>query len=245
MLGESALHSANAGADGELLAPDAAPTRRVEVIGDSITTAYGVEGADKNCHFSAATQNSELSYVSLAGRALHAQVRSVAWSGKGIFSNRGSTADAIPMPPLWERTLPEREDSHWDFAAWQPDAVVIELGTNDFAPENPDKAPFEGAYRAFLARLRAVYPKAVIWCALSPLLSDVWPAGTHTRSAVRTLLQGAVEFRKSQGDGHVMYLEHALVTEAEGLGCDWHPSRLSHARMAQELTAALSKNLGW
>ncbi|HWZ92959.1 MAG TPA: SGNH/GDSL hydrolase family protein [Polyangiaceae bacterium] len=245
MLGDSALLGANAGASGEILAPDARPTRRLEVIGDSITAAYGVEGENRYCHFSPETENQALSYAAVLARRFNAELSTVAWSGKGIFSNRGSTSDTIPMPVLWERTLPLHDDSHWDFSSWLPDAVVIDLGTNDFAAENPDKGPFAEAYRVFLVRVRAVYPNAVLFCALSPLLSDQWPPGAHSRSQARAGIQTAIDALKRQGDARVFYVEHQLTSDAEGWGCDWHPSRATQARMADELTAPLAKNLGW
>jgi lysophospholipase L1-like esterase len=245
MLGESALIAANAGESGELLGPEAKPARRLEVIGDSITAAYGVEGENRYCHFSSETENVSLSYAAILARKFGAELSVVAWSGKGVFSNRGSTSDTVPMPVLWERTLPAREDSHWDFSRFSPDAVVIDLGTNDFAAENPDKAPFAEAYRAFLFRVRAVYPKAAIFCALSPLLSDQWPPNAHARSLARTGIQAAIAAGKGRADGRVFYVEHALPSDAEGWGCDWHPSRATQARMADELAASVAKNLGW
>jgi lysophospholipase L1-like esterase len=245
MLGETTFVRANAGKDGEILALDPAPARRLEVIGDSITAAYGVEGESRSCHFSSETENESLSYAAILGRHFGAEVSVVAWSGKGVFSNRGSTSDTIPMPVLWERTLPNRDDSHWDFASWQPDGVVIDLGTNDFAPENHDKSPFAEAYRKFLARLRQVYPKAALFCALSPLLSDQWPPGENARSTARAGIEKAIDALKARGDSRVFLVEHALETDAEGWGCDWHPSRVAQKRMADELTGPIAKNLGW
>jgi lysophospholipase L1-like esterase len=245
MLGDSALLGANAGAAGEIFAPDAKPTRRLEVIGDSISAAYGVEGENRYCHFSPETENQALSYAAVLARRFNAELSTVAWSGKGIFSNRGSTSDTIPMPVLWERTLPLHDDSHWDFSTWAPDAVVIDLGTNDFAAENPDKGPFAEAYRVFLFRVRGLYPKAALFCALSPLLSDQWPPGAHSRSLARAGIQTAIDALKRQGDDRVFYAEHQLTSDAEGWGCDWHPSRATQARMADELAAPLAKNLGW
>jgi lysophospholipase L1-like esterase len=245
MLGESAFVTANAGESGQILAPDVPPQRRVEVIGDSITAAYGVEGKNRDCHFSSDTENEMLSYAALLARHFQAELTTVAWSGKGVFSNRGSTSDTTPMPPLWERTLPSRDDSRWNFSSWTPDAVVIDLGTNDFAPEVADKSPFAEAYRAFLFRVRAAYPKAALFCALSPLLSDQWPAGAHARTTARAGIHAAIAAAQARGDARVFYVEHQLTTDAEGWGCDWHPSRVTQARMASELTAPLAKNLGW
>ncbi len=244
-LGESTLISAVAGEGGELLGSEPGPTRRVEIIGDSITAAYGVEGKDKTCHFSSDTENASLSYAALFAKREHAEVRMIAWSGKGVFSNRGSTTDTVPMPPLWERTLPAREDSHWDFSSWQPDAVVVNLGANDFAPENKDKTPFGAAYLALLSRVRQVYPNAVIFCALSPGLNDDWPPNEHARTRAREAIQAAIARFSSSQSGRAVFFEHAVETEAEGWGCDWHPSRAAHARFANELAAAFAKNLSW
>ncbi|HEY4104363.1 MAG TPA: SGNH/GDSL hydrolase family protein [Polyangiaceae bacterium] len=245
MLGETTFVRANAGKTGELLEPDPKPARRLEVIGDSISAAYGVEGESRACHFSPETENESLSYAAILGRHFGAEVSVVAWSGKGVFSNRGSTTDTIPMPVLWERTLPNREDSHWDFASWQPDGVVIDLGTNDFAQENHDKSPFAEAYRKFLFRVREVYPKAALFCAISPLLSDQWPPGENVRSTARAGIEKAIDALKARSDSRVFLVEHALETDAEGWGCDWHPSRAAQKRMADELTGPIAKNLGW
>ncbi len=242
MLGESELRWAGPGPSGELLSPEAPKARRIEVIGDSITTAYGVEGKDQYCHFSPDTENYALGYAALIGQSAQAQVTTVAWSGKGVFSNAGSETDLIAMPALWQRTLPERTDSHWDFASFQPDAVVIDLGTNDFAAPDLDAAAFQAAYLAFLGQVRAAYPHAAIFCALSPLLTDYWPPGKRARTTGAEWIHAVVVLRN---DPRTFYFEHAPVTEAEGHGCDWHPSPKTQARMAEELRAELAKRLGW
>src|SRR6201999_3940760 len=72
-LGETSLISASAGQVGELLGSEPGPARRVEIIGDSITAAYGVDGKDRSCHFSADTENATLSYAALFGRRAHAE----------------------------------------------------------------------------------------------------------------------------------------------------------------------------
>jgi hypothetical protein len=70
----------------------------------------------------------------------------VALAAAGVWRNAdGSTGGTLPM--LWDRTLPSwRPHLAWDAASWTPDAVIINLGTNDFLLGVPDGAAFQGAY---------------------------------------------------------------------------------------------------
>jgi len=246
LLGETKFLGFQFGKDGKLLADRPAPTRRrIEVIGDSLSAGYGNEGTDKSCPFTPETENHYLTYESLAARRFDAELVTIAWSGKGVFSNRGDKVDRVVMPTLWKRTLPDRDDSRWNFAKYQPDLVVINLGTNDFAPENQDWSPFASAYLGLVNDVRAHYPKATILCVLGPALTDAWPQG---RSALTTARQGitrAVDQLRGAGDKGVDFLEFPVQTEANGYGCDWHPNLKTHALMADDLTRYLREKLGW
>lgn len=66
---------------GRFLTPPEGPARRIEVIGDSITCGYGVDGADQYCPFSAATENHYRTYAAIAARDLGADLATLAWSG--------------------------------------------------------------------------------------------------------------------------------------------------------------------
>ena len=64
-----------------------------------------------------------------------AQVHVVAWSGKGVVRNYqdpGITSPD-PLPIYFNRTIGVHPAPIWDFAQYKPDAVVINLGTNDFS----------------------------------------------------------------------------------------------------------------
>lgn len=241
MLGEAQFLGFDFGA-GELLAPPPAPARRLEIIGDSITCGYGNEGADMNCGFSADTENHYLTYGALSARELGAELVTVAWSGKGVVCNYGDDATSCrdPMPSYYDRALPDRAASVWNFASWQPDAVVINLGTNDFSTEqDPSEGEFADAYATFLDHIRSKYADALILCTVGPLLTG------EDLVKARRAIADAVATRNTAGDARVKTFELATTDSADGYGCDWHPSLATHRKMSTALTAKLKAELGW
>lgn len=219
------------------LANDPAPKRRLEVIGDSISAGYGDEGTFP-CAFSAATENHYLTYEALAARALQAELHTEAWSGIGMLRNYdGSMTNT--MPERFPRTLPQRATSTWDFSAYVPDAVVINLGTNDFAAGDPGMA-FETTYLQFVTDLRAHYPAARFFLAVGPMLS-----GDGYTQAV-AYLNAVIAARAALGDKNLALLELGTQDASlDGLGCDYHPSLKTHQKMADKMVAALQADLGW
>ncbi len=239
--GESQFLGFDFGA-GKLLAPPPAKTRRLEVIGDSITCGYGDEGPNKECPFTPDTENSYISYASIAARELDADLITVAWSGKGVVCNYGDNncADEDPMPVYYDRVLPKRANSVWDFASYQPDAVLINLGTNDFSTKvDPSQSEFEAGYEKFLKHVRSKNPNAVILCTNGPMLygADLEKARTYIANVVKKL--------KDAGDSKLATFELAEQSESDGYGCDWHPSAKTHEKMAEQVVAALKSNLDW
>src|SRR6188768_3245960 len=187
--GESTIRSFDFGG-GQLLAPKAV-VRRLEFIGDSITCGYGNEGASASCGFTPQTENHYLSYAAITARNLQAELSTVAWSGKGVVCNYGDDANSCtdPLPTYYDRILPNRADSIWDFSRFQPDAVVINLGTNDLSTStDPDQSSFEAGYKALLVRVRHAYPNARILCTNGPMLS-----GTDLANARRYIGDVAAE----------------------------------------------------
>jgi lysophospholipase L1-like esterase len=149
-----------------------------------------------------------------------------------------------PMSQLYERTLPYREDSRWDFQAWVPDAVVIQLGANDFSKEHPGER-FQNTYRELVERIRGRYPGAHIVCVLGASISDTWPKDLHARTTLRAILSSMVGSLRQAGDARVHFVEVPQSREDEGLGCMWHPSRKTHQRVAEQMTPYLRELLGW
>jgi lysophospholipase L1-like esterase len=212
--------------DGQVLTAPPAPARRLEIYGDSISCGYGNEGADVHCTFSAETQNHYQSYGALLARALGADLSTVAWSGKGVAQNFARQPGPT-LVDLAELALPEQTASVWTSTV-APQAVLINLGTNDFSTEpDPTLEKFVEEYGRLLGHLRGRYPQAFLLCTVGPMLSGVDLA--RAEHAIAT----AVEAQKRRGDERIA--QHRMTTGNTAPGCDWHPSLATHQRIAQEL----------
>jgi lysophospholipase L1-like esterase len=123
------------------LAPPPLPTRKIEFLGDSITAGYCNE-----CQSPVHDANNEAfgaSWDFQIGQLLTAQVHTAAWSGLGMVHNccGGNTT----MPTIFNRTLASVNiDNSWDWNSWVPDALVVNLGTNDGGSATDPKAHYVG-----------------------------------------------------------------------------------------------------
>jgi lysophospholipase L1-like esterase len=224
------------GVGGSLLPPPAPKSRHLEIVGDSITCGYGNEGADTSCTFSPDTENHYLTYGAIAARALDAELSTVAWSGKGVMYNY-DTDTTNPMPTLYNRVLPDDPNSRWDFST-QPDAVIINLGTNDFSTDgDPTTEQFRDAYMGLIAQIRTGAPNAIILCTNGNMLS-----GTDL-DAARAGIHAAVDAVRAAGDEKVVAWDMNVANDSPG--CDWHPDLAAHQLMANALVAQLEQHLGW
>lgn len=233
----------------ELLPVPAAPERRIEVIGDSISAGYGIDGADETCPFTSDTENNYLAYSALTGRLLEADTTIVAWSGRGVYRNYNDEV-ADTMPEIYGRTIADEPQPAWDFSSWVPQVVVINLGTNDFSINVPGdaefRAPFTNAYAGLVETVRENYPEAFIFCTIGPMLSDSYPEGAEALTRARSYIGEVIEDREASGDDRVRLLEFPPHNgEQDGLGCDYHPSKKTNEKMAAQLSEAISEELGW
>lgn len=220
---------------GRMLPAPAPPERRIEFIGDSITTGYGVEGPGSSCYFTPDTQNELATYAGIASRELGADHHTIAWSGKTIME----------MTELWNRTLPARDDSRWDFAAWRPQLVVLNVGTNNFAVADPGEERYVRLYTALVERIRKTYPDAFIVCMLGPMLTDVYPEGHHSLTHARKYMRDAVAKLTAAGEKNIALLEVPEQRHADGLGCGFHPSVKTQKLVAERLVALVREKLRW
>jgi lysophospholipase L1-like esterase len=236
------------GANAALVASPNPFSRRIEYVGDSITTGFGDIGVGPNCSISADTEDETVAYGALTAANLNAQQTVIAYQGKGMYrDNQNATTNQ--MPTLFERTLPNDDMSIWGFTTPSPDVVLINLGSNDFSMGDPGQA-FVTAYVDFLHKLRGHYPMAQIVCAQGPLIDGA----NRTTEAVD--IENAVRQLHVAGDTRVQTLQ---ITEddggtafgfdeqvsSDGFGCAYHPSTKTHQIMAAKLTPVLKALLGW
>ena len=122
-----------------------------------------------------------------------------------------------------------------------PEAVVVNLGTNDFTGSSPPQQPFEAAYEAFVVTLRKNYPSAYILAITGgPMLTGT--ASTNEQAWVKNV----VTKLKTAGDSRIGATVLPVQTGSHGgIGCDYHPSVGEHTFMADELAKAIGPALGW
>ena len=124
----------------------------------------------------------------------------------------------------------------WDFKR-QPDAVVINLGTNDesYCKSDKDKqAEFTAEYVNFLKQVREKNPDAEILCVLGVMGSGLYKC---VEEAVAT-------YSAETGDTSVYAMRLANQDQADGIAADWHPTEKTHEKTATAVSEKLKEILG-
>jgi hypothetical protein len=223
-----------------LLTPDKRPQRRIEFIGNSITSGYGVEGEDSVCHFSPETENSCMSYASISSRALNADYHLISYSGRGVVRNYGdlNKTSIDPMPALYDRICFYDSISKWNFTKWIPQAVVINLGTNDFSTHPyPDKNVFQDAYLKLMNRVRSLYPGVTIFCICGPMIAE--PCTQFIREVVEL-----DQKNKRDKDAFFIEIKPSKLNNSDW-GCDHHPNITGMSKMADIIVSVIRLRMNW
>jgi lysophospholipase L1-like esterase len=200
-------------------------------IGDSITAGYGVEGVGPGCKFSPETENQYLTYTAVAARSLGMELTTLAVSGIGL-SHAGKGTKT--MADVMDNVTPLRHGAP-SAPNERVSAVVINLGTNDFSG-NKNPSDFVDEYVKLVARLRHQFPKAYLYAALGPMMSQ------KDFDVAEKAIELAVQTSAAKGENRLRYLN--LRVKPTDFGCDWHPSRSTNAAMATVLEQAIKADRG-
>jgi lysophospholipase L1-like esterase len=215
--------------------------RLLEIVGDSISCGYGNLGNDVHppwtggCTFSIDTQSAYQAYSAQLARLLGAEASIVCRSGWGLYRGLDSSTASV-LPAIFERAVSESDAAVWGFAR-QPDAVLVNLGTNDAGAGGGSDpgAAFETAGVAFIGTLRTRYPQARIFLTI----------GTMTSEPLLAAMQGHLDAIVSTvGDPKVTALR-LTPQNAATTGCDYHPNVAEDTRIATSLAANMRAALDW
>jgi lysophospholipase L1-like esterase len=218
--------------NGTLLAPPQTPQKRLLVIGDSITAGYGVEGTNESCHYTLDTSNQQLTYAALAAKVLGADLHTIAWSGIGAWRTYGEKTPTSPtILTRSTRTLADDATSVWNPSQYIPDAILINIGTNDYWDGSATEE-YRLGMKNLIAKVQSDYPGKPLYLIVSPMLTN--KVHESQKQVLTTLTSNKVKL-----------LDLIPNDGTEGLGCDYHPNSITQARLGKVLETTLKIDLNW
>ncbi|MBD5487363.1 MAG: SGNH/GDSL hydrolase family protein [Lachnospiraceae bacterium] len=230
---------------------------KLEFIGDSITSGEGLFGAREEEDWIPMFFSSLRDYACLTAKKLDAEYRVFSQSGWGVLSAWDNNVNgALPKHYREICSLQPGEKNErlggnaaHDFTSWQPDYVIVNLGTNDASAfEQPewidektgrhykmhknsdgsylkeDIEAFQTAVKDFLGIIRACNPKAhIIWC-----------YGMLGLNLQMSICRAVFEYIDETEDRAVSYLQLPNMNEST-VGSRSHPGYLCHMQAAEVL----------
>ena len=238
---------------------------KLEFIGDSITSGEGTYGAKEDTDWLAMYMGVSRNYALMVSDALDAEFRLVSQGGWGVLCgwdndprhNIPSRYEKICGLAGGKMNKSLGASKPYRFESWKPDAIIVNLGTNDASafnqpewtnPEtgetfkqhkNPDGSfdpddlnRFKQAVIDFLTMLRRNNPDSHI----------VWVYGMLGYDLTLAITDAMNSYRNATKDNNVAFL-HLPNTTDETVGSHAHPGEKSHARAAKVLTEYLKAYL--
>lgn len=238
---------------------------KLEFIGDSITSGEGSIGAIVEEDWISMWFSTQNNYARMIADAIDADYRVLSQSGWGVYTSWDNNPKAA-LPLYYEKVCGvisgeknKALGSHDvnDFSGWQPDVVIINLGTNDGGAFNSpewkdpetgkvykqrlnqdgtlneeDLKCFKEAVIAFLVKLRKYNPNAQL----------VWVYGMLGTPMLSGIKESIKQYKVQFKDEQVAFL---LLpdTSDETVGARQHPGVLAHEAAANVVIQWLKENL--
>ena len=233
------------------ICPAPAKAHRIEFIGDSITCGYGTDDDDLSHTFSTATEDVTKAYAYRTAKALDADYSMVSYSGYGIYS--GYVDESIDtrntselVPPYYTLVGFSRGTYHgtaitmtdWDFSSFEPEIIVMNLGTNDNSycrSNDAREAEFIQCYQNFVTLVREKNPSAYILCVYGLMNCEL-------TASIEEAVNG---YRQASGDERISFLPLPTHTDADGYVVDFHPSLGTHRKAAEIVSDKVREIMYW
>ncbi len=232
--------------DGELLTAPKNDKPVIEVVGDSITCAFGNESPDNSFEFHTSEENGWMSYAAQAARELDCEWSLVCESGiaasqpeNPMFPNHAMDDIYAFTDELYDKKRGV-EPTPWDFEKHPSAVVVLNLGTNDATPIRFSQDPFiidgledyfQKKFRGLIEQVRRLNgPDTLIVCSL----------GSMDYFLYDRIVAAVNEYKAATGDEKIFAFKYLPMNNmSEGSGAAGHPSMKSHIRMGKELAFRL------
>ena len=226
------------GAKGARLKAVERKSRMIEIFGDSYTCGYGSDSPTQNEHFKIETENVDHAYGCLIARYFDTDYAIQAHSGQGMVRNYGDKKQRSDYSMLDRHTKVYDNDKtvEYDFKAYRPDIVLINLGTNDFSREvTPTPDQYVGNYVKMIKSLRSHYGNVPILCIMP--------------HSARKYLQACFPILRERcyDDKQVYFAEPMLEVLRDGrdYGAAGPPNYQGHSKIAMKLIPQISRIMDW
>ncbi len=224
--------------DGDLLPVTPQPLK-IEFIGDSITSGEGTAGAKGETDWSSIFFGGTKTWAFKIAQKLGADFNVISQSGWGVVCGYDSNFDHA-LPKYYQEVCSVANrfggEKEWDFSNFEPDMVIVNLGTNDQNPcqSRPDIAElFEPAVISFLKKIRAKNSKAKI----------VWCYGMIGHVLEKQIKRAVEEYKKQSGDKNVQFVLLPNI-DMEKTAALSHPSEAQQEEAARFLLKRLPGQAG-
>jgi lysophospholipase L1-like esterase len=216
--------------------------RQIEFIGDSFTVGYGNTSSSRECTNEDVfnTTNSQLAFGPLTAKYFDADYQINASSGFGVVRNYSGGTPDKNLIGLYPFTL---HTNQYIYASnWQPQVIVIGLGTNDFSTKlKADErwktraelqADYVNKYVHFVKYLHRKNPKTQF----------VLMASDQTEGEIAAQVGKVIATLKADG---LKKVDSIIFTGLDYKGCHWHPSAKDDKLLADQLIDHLNKSKVW
>lgn len=238
---------------------------KLEFIGDSITSGEGNIGAILEEDWISMWFSTQNNYAQMVAAEIDAEYRIISQSGWGVYTGWDNNPYSA-LPLYYEKVcglLKGKKNKAlgalqaYDFTKWQPDAIIINLGTNDGSAFNSpewrdekigeshkqrltgeglfneaDLKKFEEAAYDFIVKVRKNNPHAQL----------IWVYGMLGYPMLESIKRVVGAYQNLSGDEKICVLKVPEIN-TDTVGARQHPGVLSHQIAAKCIIEKLNELL--